>query len=320
MKGRIVGFIVSCLILCGIYTPARVFAGNSPDQGHFYISATSAPADGSSVSNVQITLHDAGDAAVPNDNVTISSTDSTTRFNSSPTLQSQLDGNGNFTFSMTTTTVGGVNLTVLDTTTNTTLTGSVTFYQPGTASPTPTPSAPGTCTDAAPGSTVQLTSAVSAGAHSITLTWTDASNPVSYYLLSYGLSSGTYMYGDPNIGGQGTTSFTVGGLASGTKYYFVIRAGNGCTPGAFSNEVSAVAGAVPTPTPLPADTTSQSDVVPTDTPELPTDTPAPTETVTPAPVPTSGGNSFVSRLMIGATAVGIICAVAGGVFYLRMKR
>ncbi len=321
MKGRVVaGIIAVFLILCGLHSPARVFAGNSPDQGHFYISATSAPADGSTASTVQITLHDSNDAAVPNDNVTITSSDSTTRFNSQTTLQSQVDGSGNFTFSMTTTSVGGVNITVLDTTTNTTLTGSVTFYQPGSATPTPTPPAPGVCTDSVPGSTVQLTSAVSTDAHDITLTWTDASNPVTNYVVSYGLSSGNYIYGDPNIGGQGTTSFTVGGLNTGTKYYFAVMANNGCTAGSYSNEMSEVAGGFPTPTPAPIIDTPTDTPTPDITADTPTAGATPTEAPTPTPGATGASHSFVNYIMLGATAVGVVCAVFGAVFYLKMKK
>ncbi len=94
------------------------------------------------------------------------------------------------------------------------------------------------CTDKPPGSVPVFTGAV-AGVNSVTLTWTEANDPVSYYLVAYGTSSGVYSFGNPNVGGKGTTSYTVHNLSGGTIYYFVVRAGNGCAPGSFSNELAA---------------------------------------------------------------------------------
>lgn len=321
--------LVASFLLLAAWFPQAVYANNPPDPGHSTINGTQAPADGSTVSTVTITLLDSGGAAVPNDNINISSTDSTARFNTQPTIQTQVDGSGKVNISMTATTVGSVNVTVLDTSASpqVTITGSVYFYQPGSVTPTPTATptpAAGTCTDPAPGSTAVLTSAVSAGAHSITLTWTDASNPVSYYLLSYGLSSGNYIYGNPNIGGQGTTSYTVGGLNTGTKYYFVIRAGNGCTPGNYSNELSAAPGVTTTPTPTPGAATNTTQNLDTTTPsDQITDTPTgiPTPTQAPMVTPTPSGGSIVGTVVAVGTALGVLIVVGVGAWiYINYRR
>lgn len=95
------------------------------------------------------------------------------------------------------------------------------------------------CGDAKPGSAPTLLLA-KAGVNNVTLNWTKALDPVTYYLVTYGTSSGFYQFGNPNIGGKDTTNYTVYDLSGGTRYYFRVRAGNGCMPGDFSNELSAI--------------------------------------------------------------------------------
>jgi len=94
------------------------------------------------------------------------------------------------------------------------------------------------CSDTKPASAPTLQSAAR-GTNRVTLTWSEASDPVTYYLVTYGTLPGAQTYGNPNVGGKGTTSYTVSGLSAGKTYYFRVRAGNGCMPGDFSNELSA---------------------------------------------------------------------------------
>jgi len=124
------------------------------------------------------------------------------------------------------------------------------FWGESIPTPTPTPTSVGsingvstasfsspTCNDPVPVGAPTLLSVIS-GINSVTLNWSEGAGPLTYYLIAYGTTSGVYQYGNPNIGGPGTTSYTVGSLSSGQTYYFVVRAGNGCSSGPFSQELS----------------------------------------------------------------------------------
>lgn len=97
---------------------------------------------------------------------------------------------------------------------------------------------PPACSDAKPTSAPVLLSWRAENPNEITLTWSKAKDPVTYYLIAYGTSSGSLQFGNPNIGGSDTTSYAIKGLGGGTTYYFKVRAGNGCMPGEYSNELS----------------------------------------------------------------------------------
>lgn len=94
------------------------------------------------------------------------------------------------------------------------------------------------CVDAKPQSAPKLLSAAVSGRNQVTLTWSKALDPVTYYLVTYGTKPGQPEYGNPNIGGKDTTSYIVKGLENGRDYYFKVRAGNHCMSGEFSNELA----------------------------------------------------------------------------------
>ncbi len=94
------------------------------------------------------------------------------------------------------------------------------------------------CGDTKPQSAPKLLSATASGRNQVTLTWSKALDPATYYLVAYGTKSGTLEYGNPNVGGKDTTSYVVKGLGNGKTYYFKVRAGNNCMPGEFSNEIA----------------------------------------------------------------------------------
>lgn len=94
------------------------------------------------------------------------------------------------------------------------------------------------CVDSKPESAPKLLSASANGKNQVTLTWSKAADPVTYYLVAYGTKSGKLEFGNPNVGGKNATSYTVKGLENGKTYFFKVRAGNHCMPGEFSNELS----------------------------------------------------------------------------------
>lgn len=225
-------FVVNlCLFLFSLhFFVVPTLANSIPDRNHSSLSVSSSvPADGQTTAIITVTLQDSSGNPVVGNTVTLE--DSNNSGATITTISGTTDVSGHALFSIKSTKNQTDNINVKDTTSN------ITFYNLGQITFTTVG-----CYDPPPGSSPRLTSAVAKGSSQIVLTWTDAANPVTRYLLSYGLAQGQYIYGNPNIGGQGTTSYTVGSLSPGKKYYFVIQAINGCTPGNFSNEVSAIAG------------------------------------------------------------------------------
>lgn len=96
------------------------------------------------------------------------------------------------------------------------------------------------CNNEAPKSAPVIFSAVTTGQNEVTLTWDKAKDPVTHYVIAYGLEKGKPLYGNPNIGN--VSSYVVKGLSGGVTYYFKVRAGNDCMPGAYSEEIAVKVG------------------------------------------------------------------------------
>ncbi|HUD09891.1 MAG TPA: fibronectin type III domain-containing protein [Patescibacteria group bacterium] len=324
LRSKIIVFI--CLLFFSSFffaLPALANNNANTNNSLFSVNSTSVPADGSTTATISITVRDDANNAVSGDTVTLTSTgDSGLVINGgsvgADNATATTDSNGNVSFAVSSNNPnpGTDTFTASDTSDNPSIPlGS-------TSSITVTFTTPNSCAYGTPG-TPQLTSAVANGNSQIMLTWTDVANPVSYYLVSYGIAAGQYIYGNPNVGEQGTTSYTVGNLAKGTTYYFVVKAVNGCTPGSFSNEVSAttaggVAAATPTPTPdTSLDTTSQNNVAPTDTP-TPTENIQPTTTPTPAPTSVAGTSDIT--MLVGIIAFILIVGGIGWFIYWKHQK
>ena len=93
------------------------------------------------------------------------------------------------------------------------------------------PAAPAICDKESPNA-VALSG--SASSDRVFLNWNAVINS-THYMVRYGLTSGQYIYGAPDIGNVQTT--TVQSLAPGTDYYFQVAGVNDCAGGAWSNEL-----------------------------------------------------------------------------------
>jgi hypothetical protein len=298
-------FVLICFVSCSLFLFTKsAFANANTNNSSFTINSTSIPADGTTTATISIAVRDDSNNAVSGDTVTLTSS-------SDSGLVISGGGTGADSATATTDSNGNVNFTISSNNPNPvtdTFTAADTSNNPAVplgsnSNVTVNFVAPGSCTASAPAAP-QLTSAVASANNQITLTWTDSTDPVSYYLVSYGNVSGQYIYGNPNVGGQGTTTYTVNSLATATTYYFVVRAVNSCAPSSASNEVSAqTLGAViaATPTPISADTannlSNEEQPTPSDTP-ISTPTPTIQPTTTPTPAPTLIAGTSKTQLLI----------------------
>lgn len=109
-----------------------------------------------------------------------------------------------------------------------------------------------------------------------TLYFTPVNNAVSYYSIIYGYVKNDYSFGVSFNHGpyEGVINYTINELSPNTKYYFGVRAGNGCAAGKWSNTVSAETKTngqytsqtsgiervtIPTPIPIPSQKITESE-------------------------------------------------------------
>jgi hypothetical protein len=299
--------IIALLVFVGVFAaPNIVFASGPPYQSNstYGNPSNSIPNDGTTTGTITIHLEDSSGNNVTSDSITLSSSnDGTAVFDNPQTT----DGSGNATFTITSTTAGTTNVTLTDNTNAQTFTDwfTVNFYDASKG-----------CSNVP--ATPVLSSVISNSNNTATLTWVDSADPVSNYLVSYGIASKNYVYGDSNIGSQGTTSFTVGSLSGNKKYYFAVAANNNCGASGFSNEVSAVVNPIPSTPTSTIEPTSTPDVTSAIVTDTQTDVPAPTDTPTPVPVAQDTNTTF-RNLGIGILALGVV--IIGSIFVIqKMKK
>ncbi|MCX7996526.1 MAG: hypothetical protein N2691_02055 [Patescibacteria group bacterium] len=110
----------------------------------------------------------------------------------------------------------------------------------GTGAGTAEMPAPPVCQRQAPGAKAPwIYSAISESPTAIRLYFAEADPPLTHYVLAYGTTEGGLEFGAEPIGGQSSRNYLVEHLWPSTRYYFRIRAGNGCASGPWSNEISA---------------------------------------------------------------------------------
>jgi len=256
------GFIYLAIIAVAILfvsLPLIAFAGNPPDASHSSLTSTEVPADGTTTSSVTVTLKDSGNTPLTGDSVTISAPGDATAVISPGSAV--LDGSGQATFTVTSTTPGTDSINVTDTTTSTTLTalGTITFDPVPTATLTPTPTetptpTPGsdngsngnsgssstTCGNQSPTDAPSLYQ-INRIKDSAVLYFLQPSSGFDGYAISYGLTSDSNDYSVSFKEGvlTGAVTYTINDLTPNLTYYFKVRATNGCAAGPWSTVLSA---------------------------------------------------------------------------------
>jgi len=84
------------------------------------------------------------------------------------------------------------------------------------------------CTNSAPDAPTHLVAYRNTNG-SIRLTWDHTISDHTGYLIAFGISSGNYQYGAPDV--SNVSTYTVEGLTPGAQYCFYVRSLNGCMPG-----------------------------------------------------------------------------------------
>lgn len=88
--------------------------------------------------------------------------------------------------------------------------------------------------------------ALGQSAHSVVLNWGASSTPnVTYNVYRSTITGGPYS--QINMGGISVLTFTDSAVSNGTTYFYVVRAFDGTTESANSNEAKAVIPQAPTP-------------------------------------------------------------------------
>jgi hypothetical protein len=98
------------------------------------------------------------------------------------------------------------------------------------------------CTAAKPDSTPDLFQ-INAKKESVSLYFSPSSGNRDRYYVMYGLTSGAEQYGfEFQNSASGVINVEISALKANTTYYFKVRAGNGCKPGDWSNELAVETG------------------------------------------------------------------------------
>ena len=90
------------------------------------------------------------------------------------------------------------------------------------------------CADVKPGLPLNFTAVLGPAADQVTLSWESPLPPYTHFLAAYGDNPDNPKWGNPNVG-RGN-SYIVSELGAG-RYWFWIRAENGCMPGEFTGPV-----------------------------------------------------------------------------------